>query len=96
MVNKQLQYNTLCEILPNISRRKGNQTIWSVNRIYILREIFSFKNYTEHETGRLVPDLFLLFKEALYEVIATGLKLSFNIFPLPSAWHTINTNCIKL
>ena len=28
----------------------------------------------------LVPDLFLLFKKALYEVKASGLQLSFKIF----------------
>ena len=30
--------------------------------------------------GRLVPELFLLLKKALYEVKASGLQLSFNIF----------------
>ena len=39
-----------------------------------------FKNYAENETGRLVPDLFLFFKKAKYEVKASGLQLSFNIF----------------
>ena len=29
-----------------------------------LREIFFFKNYAENETGRLIPDLFLVFKKA--------------------------------
>ena len=28
--------------------------------------IFFFKNHAENEAGKLVPDLFLLFKEALY------------------------------
>ena len=36
------------------------------------------------------------FKKALYEVKASGLQLSFNIFRQPSTWHTIKTNCIKL
>ena len=31
----------------------------------------------------LVPDLFLFFKKALYEVKAKGLQLSFNIFDGP-------------
>ena len=44
-----------------------------------MSEIFSFKNHAENETGRLVPDLFLLFKKALYEVKTSGLHLSFNI-----------------
>ena len=39
-----------------------------------------FKNNAEAETGRLVPDLFLFFKIALYEVKASGLEFSFNIF----------------
>ena len=38
-----------------------------------------FKNYSENEAGRLVPDLFLFFKKALHEVKAGGLQLSFNI-----------------
>ena len=41
---------------------------------------FFFKNYAENEAGQLVPDLFLFFKKALYEVKANGLQLSFNIF----------------
>ena len=42
--------------------------------------MFFFKNYAENEAGRLVPDLFLFFKYALYDVKASGLPLSFNIF----------------
>ena len=38
-----------------------------------------FKNQAENETGKLVPDL-LVFKKALYEVKASGLQLSFNMF----------------
>ena len=44
------------------------------------REIFSFKNHAENDAGRLVPDLFLFLKKALYEVKASDLQLSFNIF----------------
>ena len=44
------------------------------------REKFSSKNHTENEAGRLVPDLFLLFKKALYEVKASSQHPSFNIF----------------
>ena len=54
------------------------------------RNIFH-ENLAENKVGRLVPDLFLFFKKAVYEVKASGLQLSFNIF-----WHTIKTNCIKL
>ena len=46
----------------------------------ITREIFFFENHTENEAGRLVSDLFLFFKKALYEVNASGLQLSFNQF----------------
>ena len=35
---------------------------------------------TENETGRPVPDLFLFFKKAIFEVNASGLQLSFNQF----------------
>ena len=34
----------------------------------------------ENEAGRLVPDLSLLFKEALYEIKASRLQLGFNMF----------------
>ena len=47
---------------------------------YNKRNIIFFKNYAENEAGRLVADLFLFFKKAYYEVKASGLKLSFNIF----------------
>ena len=36
-----------------------------------LMEIFSFKSHAEKGTGRLVQDLFLFFKNALYEVKAS-------------------------
>ena len=41
---------------------------------------FIFKNYAKNEAGRLVPDLFLFFRKALYEVKASVLQLNFNIF----------------
>ena len=40
-----------------------------------------FKYHAEIDVGRLVPDLFKLFKKVLYKVKASG--LSFNIF-----WYT--------
>ena len=43
-------------------------------------KIVFFKNHAENEVGRLVPDIILLFKKLLYEVKASGLLLSFNIF----------------
>ena len=48
--------------------------------VNITREIFFFKNHPQNETEGLVPDPFLLFKKALYEVKASDLHLSFNIF----------------
>ena len=45
--------------------------------------MFFFKYHAENEAGRLVPDLFLFFKKALYEVKASGLQLSFNTFDSP-------------
>ena len=34
----------------------------------------------KNEAGRLVPELFFLEREALYEVKASNLQLSYNIF----------------
>ena len=34
--------------------------------------------------------------KTFYDVIGSGLLLSFNIFRQPSTWHTRKTNCIKL
>ena len=42
--------------------------------------MFFFKKHAEVEAGRLVLDLFLLFRKALYELRASGLQLSSNIF----------------
>ena len=39
-----------------------------------------FKNHAENEAGRLVPHHFSLFKKASYEVKASDLQVSFNIF----------------
>ena len=38
------------------------------------------QKYAENEVGRLVPHLFLFSRKAFYEVIASGLHLSFNLF----------------
>ena len=47
---------------------------------YNNKNIFLFKNHAEKEAGRLIPDLFLFFKKALYETKTKRLKLSVNIF----------------
>ena len=46
---------------------------------HIERNIF-IRNHAKNEAERLAPDLFLFFKQALYETKASGLQLSFNIF----------------
>ena len=43
------------------------------------RKIFR-KIYAVNEARRLVPDLFLFFEKASYQVKASDLQLSFNIF----------------
>ena len=47
-------------ILPNTLQSKGNQTMKFGQLIEY--NIFSFKNYAENETGRLVPGLFIFLK----------------------------------
>ena len=42
--------------------------------------MFLFKIHAENAVGRLVPDVLLFCRKALYEVKANGLQLSFNIF----------------
>ena len=79
-------------ILPNISRSKSNQTM----KFGVLIAIPSFKNNAGNETGRLVPNLFLFLKKALFrqkQVINTLVLIYFS-----SSWlrHTIKTNCIKV
>ena len=37
------------------------------------KKMFFFRNHAENVARGLVPDLFLLFKKALYEVKANGL-----------------------
>ena len=50
----------------------------------------------DYQVERLVPDLYFLFKKALYEEKTRCLQLSFNIFSQPFTQHTIKTKCIKL
>ena len=64
-------YTFIKHILPNISRSKHNQTMKFGQLIqYKKRNIFLQKS-CKNETGRLVPDLFLFFRKALYEVKAS-------------------------
>ena len=65
-------------ILPNISRSKGNQAMkFGQLSEYNMRNIFK---PAENQAGRLVPDLFLFFKKALFEIKASNQHLSFNIY----------------
>ena len=72
-------------ILPNISQSKGNKTMKSGQVLEYSKVNIFFKNHIEKEAGRLVPDLFLIWKKASYEVTVSGLQLSFN-FDSPT-WH---------
>ena len=67
-------------MLGNISRSKDKQAMKFDQVIEYNKRNFFFKNHAEIEAGRQIPDLFLFFKKALYEVMASGLELSLNIF----------------
>ena len=56
------QTNTI-HILHKISRSKGNQ---AMKFGWLIREKILFKNHPENEATRLVSNLFLYFKKALY------------------------------
>ena len=65
----------------NISRSESKQRMKFCQLIeYNKRYVFFFKNHAENEAKKLVPDVFLFFKKALYVVKASRLQLSFNIF----------------
>ena len=67
-------------ILPNIFQSEANQTTkLGQLKEHNKRNIF-LKNHARNEAGRLVSDLFSLFKKALNEGKASSLQLSFNIF----------------
>ena len=83
-------------LLPNISWSKHNQTFKFGQVVDITTEIFFFENNAKNEAGRVVSDLFLSFKKALYEVKANGLQLSFNHFQFSSTWQTIKAKYVKL
>ena len=54
------QQTIAIHILPNISWSKSNQTM-ELGQLTD-QGIFFFKNYTENEAGRLVPEIFLFFE----------------------------------
>ena len=56
-------------ILPNTSRKKGNQTMKFDRLIkYNAKNIFFSRNHAENGAWTLVPDLFLIFKKALSKI----------------------------
>ena len=68
-------------ILPNISRSKDNQTLKFGQVVENnKRSIFYSKTMHKKEAGRLVLELFLVFKKTFHEVKASNLQLSFNHF----------------
>ena len=67
-------------ILPNISQSKRNQTMKLGQLIECNKRNIFLQKLCGNEAGRLVPDLFLFFKNAQYKVKANGMQLSFNIF----------------
>ena len=68
-------------IFPNISRSTGNQSEMKFGQLirYKVRDIF-FKNHAEIEAGRLVLDLFFVFKKFLYEEEGKERQHNFNLF----------------
>ena len=54
--------------------------------------MFFFKNHSENETGSLVPDLFLLFEKASYEIKASGLQRRFTALNLKYSKNKLYTN----
>ena len=67
-------------ILPNVSTSKDNQAMKYDQLIEYNGEMIFLKNHAENEAGRLVPDLFLFFKKALYKLKASGQPLNFNMY----------------
>ena len=59
--------------MPNISQSEGNQAIKFGQLVEYNKRNISQKNNAEREAETLVPDFFLYFKKALYEVKASGL-----------------------
>ena len=62
--------------------RQPDNEIWSVNRTY-QEKYFSLKIIAENEAEKLVPEGFLFFKKALYQVRESGLQLISLYFDSP-------------
>ena len=80
MTSQTGQQKITIHILPSISRSRGNQAMkFGQLMKYSMRNNFP-QNHSENEIARLVSDLFLFFKKALYKVKASGNHLNFNVF----------------
>ena len=65
MTSNTGQQISAIHILHNTSRGKTNQVMKLGQLIkHNVRKIFLFKNHTTNEVGRLVPDLFSVFKSS--------------------------------
>ena len=64
----------IIHVFPNISQSKSNQTLKFGHVIeHNQGNFFFFKNYAENEAGGQVPDVFLFFRKALYEIKSSAL-----------------------
>ena len=61
MASQPGKQTMVMQILPNISRIKGNQTIKFRHIIEYNVRIFLFKSYTENEVGRLASRALFVF-----------------------------------
>ena len=55
--------------------------------------MFSLKNHAENETEKQVRELFMFFRKVSHDVLASGLKLSYNKFLM---WHDLEIKVKKL
>ena len=60
--------------ISNISRSKANHKVMKFGQLtqYNVRNVFIGKSCRKSSSRKLVPDFFLLFKKAFYEVKARG------------------------
>ena len=74
------QQTITIHILSNIPRSKDNKKMKFGQVIEYNRRNVFLQNHAKNEAGKLVPHLLVFFKKASYEVQASGLMFSFNIF----------------
>ena len=79
MTSKTKRQAVLINIFSDISKSKGDQAM-KFNQLIekSTRNIF-LQKLCKNTAERVVPDLFLFFKKASYEIKASGQHLSFNI-----------------